>query len=242
LFPLLEAGARQVGGSLDQMHARNQQRRLAVAEERMRLARDLHDGALQSLTGVRFELQRLWRALADNPSNVTPDRLLAMERTLADEQRGLRLLIGDLKPSADPPAAGSLHRRLGDLCERLSAQWRVPIDLHVDDPLPGLSDPVDHAVVPMVQEAVVNAVKHGDPSRVRVTVQQAGHHLEVVVTDDGRGFEFEGELDHDVLTARRLGPASLRDRLTSLGGHLAIQSSGAGARLRIDLPCGETRS
>ena len=135
-----------------------------------------------------------------------------------------------------------MRQRVTDLCDRLSTQWRVPVDVHVDDAVQHLPLELDHAIVPMVQEAVVNALKHGDPSRVRVTLQHAGEKLEVVVTDDGRGFEFEGEFDHDVLTARDLGPASLRDRVTSLGGRLAITSSATGARLKIGLPCDPVHS
>jgi signal transduction histidine kinase len=91
----------------------------------------------------------------------------------------------------------------------------------------------------MVQEAVTNALKHGNPSRVRVTVRADGQHLDLVVVDDGHGFAFEGEFDHDALTAGRLGPASLRDRVASLGGRLAITSSRSGARVEMALPCEE---
>jgi signal transduction histidine kinase len=60
--------------------------------------------------------------------------------------------------------------------------------------------------------------------------------------DDGRGFDFAGEFDHQTLAARRIGPASLRGRLESLGGRLAIKSSSSGARLEMALPCGPSWS
>jgi signal transduction histidine kinase len=238
LLPLLEAVARQVGASLDQLTARDQLRRLAIGEERVRLARDLHDGVLQSLTGVRFELQSLARAFSEETLATTRDRMLAMERALALEQRELRLFIEDLKPLTRTASAGSLLHRLETLREHLSAQWRVPVDVRVDQPPGTLLPPaLDHAVVPLVQEAVVNALKHGQPSRVRVIVQSSAEGLEVVIVDDGRGFDFQGRMDHDALAARNLGPASLRERVASLGGRLAIESSASsGTRVEMALP------
>lgn len=242
VLPLLEAVARQVGATLDHLAAREQQRSLAIGEERIRLARDLHDGVLQSLTGVRFELQRLARAMPEKAAANTRDRLLTMERALAIEQRELRLFIEDLKPFTAPASAGSLLHRLESLRARLTAQWQVPVEIRADQLPASLPTALDQAMEPLVQEAVVNALKHGHPSRIRVVVQSSAAGLEVIVVDDGRGFEFEGRMDHDTLTARRLGPASLRDRVASLGGRLAIESGPTGARVEMVLPLPAARS
>jgi signal transduction histidine kinase len=236
VLPLIEAIARQLGVSLDQMHARERQRRLDIGEERVRLARDLHDGLLQSLTSVRFELQRLGRKLAGSVPAETRQRLLAMERALAGEQRELRLFIEDLKPFTSVAASGSLARRLEEACAQLSDQWQVPIDVRIDTPAIALPTDVGHAVEAMMQEAVVNALKHGDPSRVRVRLAEGSGGVELTVVDDGRGFDFEGAFEHDELATRGLGPVSLRERVQSLGGHLAIKSGPTGARVALVLP------
>ena len=92
LMPLVELVAREVGNSLDQAHLQERSQQLAIREDRLLVARDLHDGVLQSLTGIRFQL----RTLADEPDAAASvrDRALAMERALAIEQRELRLFIG----------------------------------------------------------------------------------------------------------------------------------------------------
>ena len=77
---------------------------------------------------------------------------------------------------------------------------------------------IERAVPLMVHEAVVNALKHGQPSRVAVSVQGAADELRVVVTDDGGGFPFRGLYDHAALAASKNGPKSLLDRVSALGG------------------------
>jgi signal transduction histidine kinase len=88
----------------------------------------------------------------------------------------------------------------------------------------------------MVHEAVVNALKHGDPSRIRVDLDAEGSVLRIRVADDGHGFSFRGRYDHAALAEARLGPASLRDRAASLGGTLTIDSEGSGSCVEITLP------
>ena len=88
----------------------------------------------------------------------------------------------------------------------------------------------------MVHEAVVNALKHGDPSRIRVDLDVDHDTLRIIVADDGHGFPFRGRYDHAALAEARLGPASLLDRAASLGGTLTIESEGSGSRVEIALP------
>jgi len=237
IMPLAEVVAREIGASLDQLHASDRSRRLAIAEDRIRLARDLHDGVLQSLTGVRLELQSLARSgLGSQTAPGGGDRLLALERALAMEQRDLRRFIEDLKPSPRATAGGSLAERLDEVQRRVALEWQAPVTIRVSPAELSVQAAFDHAVPLMVHEAVVNALKHGHPSRVSVDVRAAGDALRVIVSDDGCGFSFNGRYDHAALIAANAGPVSLRERVTSLGGEMAIESSPAGSRVELVLP------
>jgi len=87
----------------------------------------------------------------------------------------------------------------------------------------------------------VNALKHAHPSKVTVDVAaRDGGALAIVVRDDGRGFPERGHLDHDELVRRNAGPASLRDRVTAMGGRMAIDSTASGSRIEITLPSNQT--
>jgi signal transduction histidine kinase len=87
----------------------------------------------------------------------------------------------------------------------------------------------------MVHEAVVNALKHGQPSRVIVAVQPEPGGLRIIVSDDGHGFPFRGRYDHAELTRTNTAPISLLERLTSLGGEMSIESTDTGSRVEMRL-------
>jgi signal transduction histidine kinase len=236
LIPLVEVVAREVGNSLEQLYLHDRLQQIAIREDRVRVARDLHDGVLQSLTGIRFQLQ----AFAGEPEATSSisDRLLAVERAIAIEQRELRLFIEDLKPAArrtglDGPVAQSLE----ELRTRLGAEWKTPIVVRVTPADMSLSAPIERAVRMMVHEAIVNALKHAHPSRVSVDVQADGPDtLRIVVSDDGRGFPFKGRRGSAELTAANAGPVSLTERVDSLSGTLAIESLPTGSRIEITVP------
>ncbi len=241
LLAVVELVAREFGASLDQYVARLRQRQLAIGEDRVRVARDLHDGVLQALTGIRLELQGIATTLGQDSPEDTRDRLLALERAIAIEQRELRRFIEGLRPLVRRvPAAGGLDQRLAELRERIALQWKVPIDMRVDGLLPALPPEIEAAVPQMVHEAVVNALKHGQPSRIAVDLRGQGDHLLIAVTDDGRGFPFQGRLDRQALADRNLGPRSLCERVASLGGDVAIESATTGARIEMSLPLART--
>jgi signal transduction histidine kinase len=236
IVPLAEIVAREVGNSLEQLYLHDRLQQIAIREDRIRVARDLHDGVLQSLTGIRLQLQ----ALADEhgaPSSLS-DRLLAVERAIAIEQRELRLFIEDLKPigsrrSADPGLAGVLE----ELRARLAAEWQTPVVVRVSPPGLTLDEPVEQTLRLMVREAAINALKHAHPSRVAIDVQPHGAEaLRIVVSDDGRGFPFRGRLEHEALVASNAGPLSLRERVAAAGGRLAVESDPTGSRVEITLP------
>jgi len=238
LIPLVQVVVHEVGNSLERLYLQEHLHQIAIREDRIRVARDLHDGVLQSLTGIRLRLQ----ALADEPDApaIARDRLLALERAIAIEQREIRLFIEDLKPAHRPAAAArGVAQALEELRGRLAVEWNTPISVRVspaDLPLPASAEQTFRL---LVREAVVNALKHAHPSRVSVDVRAHGvDGLLVVVSDDGRGFPFHGRLEHEELVTSGVGPVSLRERLASFGGSLAIESMPTGSRVEITLPIG----
>ena len=196
----------------------------------------MHDGVLQSLTGIRFELQDVASELNTDESRVQRQRLLAIERSLAIEQRELRMFINSLKPREEASVENALVRNLDALRERVAFEWKVPLTIRVGPQVAAIPASIERAIPPMVHEAVVNALKHGDPSRIRVDIDVEHDQLRIVVADDGHGFPFLGRYDHHELVEARLGPASLRERAISLGGTLMIDSQGSGSRVEIALP------
>ena len=233
LVPLTEVVARELGASLEQLHLTRQLQEIAAGEERLRVARNLHDGVLQSLTGIRLEIRALagTDALVDN----IRDRLFAMERALALEQRELRLFIAELGPDAATRDNTPLVARLQSLRERIAAHWKAPVTIRVAEGSVALPEQIEAAVPLMVHEAVVNALKHGQPSRVAVTVDGSATALRIVVADDGHGFPFQGRYDHAALLENNAGPRSLFERVVELGGEMSIESSAAGARVEMVL-------
>jgi signal transduction histidine kinase len=212
-----------------------QSRELAVRKARVRMSRDLHDGILQGLTGIRLEIHDI----GEEDSLPVPihDRLVATERALSIEQRELRRLIDDLNPKTAVRAGGetldgSLRRKVA----RLSVEWKTPITVHVMPTDLSVPPPLEQAIGLMCQEATINALKHAHPSRVSISVAASDGDVRLTVVDDGRGFPFSGRFDHDALVEEDLGPVTLRERAASMNGRLAIESGARGSRVEITLP------
>ena len=236
--PTVDVVAREVGNSLDQLYLSERDRQLAVREDRIRLSRDLHDGVLQSLTGIRLELQGLAETADAGPLH---DRLLASERALALEQRELRRFIDGLKPGG-PGASeiGSLAEALAETSRRLTLEWHTAVTVRINPSDLTLPPELERGVRLMIHEAVINALKHANPTRVNVRVDVGKDELAIVVTDDGTGFPFKGTLDHEALAAT--GPASLRERVGALSGRMSIASSASGSRIDVTVPLRAARA
>lgn len=236
LMTLTGVVAREIGTSVEQVSLAEQLQDTAASQQRLRVAHDLHDGVLQSLTGIRLELQNVAAELETDAADTQRHRLLAIERTLAIEQRELRIFIDSLKPHEEGRSENALQVNLDALKERVALEWKVPLTIRVGPRVAAIPDTIERAIPPMVHEAVVNALKHGDPSRIRVDLDVENGTLRIIVADDGHGFPFQGKYGHTALAEARLGPASLRDRAASLGGTLSIDSEGSGSRVEIALP------
>jgi signal transduction histidine kinase len=223
---------------LDHFHLLQRLREVAATEERIRLARDLHDGVLQSFTGIALRLAAARRRFEEAPAAAL-QALEDVQRLITLEQRDLRFFIEELKPAlgGTSGAARSLAERLGELAERVEREWDRRVELEARGLDARLPDAVGREVYHLVREGLINAIRHGDASEMRVTVEALpGGRLRIAICDNGSGFAFEGTRTGDELAAGNAGPRTLRERVTALGGSLAIESSREGARVVAELP------
>jgi signal transduction histidine kinase len=229
--------ARQTASQMDQFYLLKQLQQTAAMEERVRLARDLHDGLLQSLTAAALQLQTVHQMMEGEP-RAARERLADIQQTISGEQRNLRSHIRQLKPlcAGLPEPDQDLPGRLRELAERIERQWGPRVELELQ--LKGNAVPADltNNVYFIVTEALFNAVRHAQAAVVRVELIAEPQELRIVVADNGCGFSFRGCYDNAALIALNIGPATLKERIASLQGTLAIESTASGVRLDITVP------
>ena len=233
-----EIVAQRVAAELDQFYLLRQLRTSAVTEERIRLACDLHDGMLQSLTGAALQLQVLAQ-LVESGSPAAREQLQEIQRLIAADQRDLRFFIEELKPAPrllSGPA--DLKNRLAELTDRIQRLWGLDVEVHLEALDGQLSEAFTRQLYRLLREALFNVARHAGASSARVDVSRRDQGLQILVTDDGRGFPFRGHYEHEELNRQKLGPVSLKERIATLGGSLVIDSCPGLTRLEMRLPTG----
>jgi signal transduction histidine kinase len=230
-----EIVAREIAATMDQLTLLEQLRHAAVLEERMGLARNLHDGILQSLAGIDLKLEGVRQLLADPVA--ARARVTQIQDLIGAEQRDLRALVQTLRfPNGGGSRGFNLATALEDLRQRIERQWGTRVDVELRSPGGEIPSVLGYDLYLMVHEAVTNAARHGPASAVQVILALDGAAVSLTVVDNGRGFPFQGRHDGASLVRMRSGPVSLRERATARGGSLVVESSDAGARVEIVLP------
>lgn len=204
---------------------RESRRRLLVAadEERIRLERDLHDGAQQRLVSLSMQL-RLAADLADDGTPPTSESLLAMHQAAQAAIEEMRDLAQGVYPAR-------LHE-LGLARALRSLARRSPIRIDIADTTSRPLEPAAEVALYFVcVEAIQNASKHGGPETVvTVTVAQDGDDLVVGIADDGPGFDVSEHIGSR-------GLLNMADRVGALGGELSIVARpGSGTAVTARLP------
>jgi signal transduction histidine kinase len=229
---------RQIVGVLEQHVLVEETENAAANAERMRLARELHDGIAQSLAGAALQISGVRRTLGADPAAAS--RLDDIETLLVHEQRELRLFMQELRPSSTVfEREGALPHRLDELCARVSRLWGIEVEAVATGEL---AAPLAWEVYRLVQEALVNAARHAGATRVQVTVASTEDGARLRIADDGRGFPFRGAYDLATLNARAIGPVSLKERVAALRGDLLVRSSDQGTVIEISIPASRALS
>ena len=232
---LTRVAAGLIAARLAQIHFIDRLRDAAVADERMRLARNLHDWLLQSLTGASLQIEVARRALgAGNPAD---ERLVKIQELLESDQRELRVFITKLRPvGGKSDTTPALHSRLTSLAERFRRQWNVEVDMAVTPTVPVLPEGLAGEIYSLVSEAVANAAKHASARRIVARVEIDTEDIVMSIDDDGKGFPFFGVFTLEELNEQKRGPVTLKERVASLDGSLVLYSTEQGARVEIRIP------
>jgi signal transduction histidine kinase len=208
---------------------REDQARVAVAEERARIARELHDVVGHSVSVMTVQASGVRRLLRDDQERER-EALLIVERTGREALAEMRRMVGVLRRPEEAPALAP-QPSLEHL-ERLVEQAReagLPVDLRVEGSAVELPAGVDLTAYRLVQEGLTNALKHARATRAEVLVNYGDGQIEVVVSDDGRGVGNGDGGGH--------GLVGMRERVSVYGGELdAGPQPGGGYRLRAKLP------
>jgi signal transduction histidine kinase len=239
LLPLTQVIGSFVVSRLESVAALRNALREAVSDERDRVARDLHDGLLQSFTGIVLRLDTIHNVLVDQPEEARR-MITEVEGTIMADQRELRTYVEQLRPRLGRGESSfDFNARLEELHDRFATQWGVEVELDVDmDPL--IAKYLGQETYRMIMEAVTNSAKHGSATRVHVQLRTGQGQLRIVVSDNGGGFPFQGKRSLDMLRQSGTGPSILGERVASLNGDLSVDSRDDGATVEITLPLGWT--
>ncbi|KPF77856.1 hypothetical protein IP88_05215 [alpha proteobacterium AAP81b] len=221
--PLLRALSVQIAAALDNEVAAAAWQSAVASEERLAMARNLHDGVLQFLTGLALQLQLIRRNAGDVPAQAT--RIAALEEALRAERAELRAFVD----GATHPAPGDLA--IAGLCRLLANQWDIRISCE------GCAEPPARLALEVRQilrEAVANAVRHGGARQVRIAATMDEGGFQLTIDDDGHGLAEHGHFAD--AADGEVGPRSIAARIRRLGGGFAIDSTPRGVRLDIRLP------
>lgn len=212
----------------------------AAADERLRIARELHDvvAHAMSVIAIRSGVARV--VLETRPDEVR-EALGIIETTSKRALTEMRLLVGVLRQPEDgtelDPAPGLAN--LTELIEQVG-QAGVTVDLSIEGVSPSLPAGMDLSAYRIVQEALTNVVRHGGPTTAHLTLRYASDHVDIELIDEG-GAQAGGPVDRSG-DGQGHGLVGMRERVGLFGGELSAGPSGRGFRVFARLPLGGAAS
>jgi signal transduction histidine kinase len=230
----LQSLVRQTGPALYTTYLVRRLRARAGTIERARVARELHDGVIQSLISVEMQVDVIRRQAETSSSPLLMD-LIRIQSLLREQVRDLRDLMAQMKQSG--PGPGELLQFLTNLAEKYQHDTGISVKFVSELREVLLPPRVCREIARIVQEALVNIRKHSEAQHVVIRLTSSGANWMLVIDDDGRGFGFVGRKTHAELDALRKGPVTIKERVRSIHGELTIDSTpGRGVRLEVSIP------
>jgi len=223
----LRAVADQAAVVVENARLFSEARGKAALEERQRLARELHDSVSQALYGIALGANTALEIAEHDPERVADP----LEYVLSLAEAGLaemRALIFELRPES--LEAEGLVAALEKQAAALRARHEMVVETVLCEE-PEATPEAKEAAYRIAQEALHNTVKHARATRVEIKMECAPERITIEVSDDGVGFDPEGDFPG------HLGLRSMRERASRLGGTLEVESAlGGGTRIRARIP------
>ncbi|MFC0598238.1 sensor histidine kinase [Streptomyces palmae] len=221
-----EERARHLGAALEdtQQLLAEAHRRQGAAEERERLAREIHDTLAQGFASIVVLAEAARAGLGTDPGR-SAQQLLSIEQTARENLAEARILVGSAPHGggASASVAQSLRRTL----ERFAEDTGITVEAELPDVVCDQQTRI--ALLRCLQESLANVRKHADAGTVGAMLSPLPYGVELEVTDDGRGFVVE--------ESRGFGLDGMRRRMAELGGQLTVTSSpGEGTRVLALIP------
>ncbi|HEY4900902.1 MAG TPA: histidine kinase [Terriglobales bacterium] len=222
----------QVAPALYSIYLFRRLRTRAGAMERAKVARELHDTAIQSLISIEMQVDVLRRRVNGQPQSA---ELARIQKLLREEVLNMRELMQSMRPVEIGP-----HQFL-DFLAQLVERFRsdTGVDARFVSELEEVTLPSSacRELARVVQEGLVNVRKHSAAKSVYIRFGAQNGLWKLVIDDDGCGFPFTGRLTLTELDDLHRGPTVIKERVRAIGGDLVIESSpGHGSRLEITVP------
>jgi len=203
----------------------------ASAVERARVARELHDGVIQSLISLELQLRALRSATPPDAEGLSTE-LENIQQQLHHEVLAVRELMEQMKPV--PLGPRELLHYLADRVDRFRNDSGISARFVTDIEEASLSPRVARELVRILQEGLVNIRKHSGARSAVVHFHSRNGHWVLGIEDDGKGMPFAGRRTLAELDAARGGPVIIKERVRAIGGDLTVESEpGGGCRLEI---------
>jgi signal transduction histidine kinase len=225
---------RQVGPAVYNVYLLHRLRRRAGAVERARFARELHDGAVQSLIAVEMQVDVLRRQAETTPA-VVGGELGRIQGLLREEVLKLRELMQQMKSiDVDDRRFMSV---VSDTVERFERETGISARFVTDIDKLEMPGKVCREMLRIVQEGLVNVRKHSKARHALVRLSSSESQWSLTLEDDGKGFPFSGRLTQDELDQMGKGPMIIKERVRLIAGALTVESNpGLGTRLEVKVP------
>ncbi len=209
---------------IERRKAEAQERDLITVNERQRFARELHDSVSQTLYSANLIAESLPRMLETNPERAM-QQLEEIHELTQGATSEMRTLLLELRP--ENISKSRLRDLLPQLLSAAQARVKVTTSVVMDDDIPTIPDEVRFTIYRIAQESLNNIVQHSEATQVRIRLRRRGEGVELVVVDNGQGFD-TGQ------TYSGLGLTSIRERAASIGAQLSIRSkAGLGTRVKV---------
>jgi signal transduction histidine kinase len=220
---VVEALSRIAGAAVKTARLQDRLRRVAVVEDRQRIARELHDSVIQEMFAVGLGLQGVAQLVESPQAEAT---LLDAVDRLDRAVETLRRYIFELK--SEPSSRPRLDDRLQTTVARMGSAYpaRVRLSLDLDHVIDG---DLEDDVVAIVTEALSNALRHASAGSVEVAVTADDDVCAITVRDDGIGFDSSA-------STRGMGLGNMESRVHRRGGEFRVNSSETGTEVFVNLP------